>query len=114
MLVRRYGTSYACRLIISIIIRFTPVCLFTLLFVQFIRPRHRYAAIADNQKAWTVRSYDVTRRPVSSCGCRTENLRERMRHEHALLVHAWTRLELSTSSDQCMINMIDDSCGLLW
>ncbi len=34
MLVRRYGTSYACRLIISIIIRFTPICLFTLLFVQ--------------------------------------------------------------------------------
>jgi hypothetical protein len=36
---------------------------------------------------------------VSSCGCRTENLRESIRHEHGFLVPAWIRLELSTSSD---------------
>ncbi len=67
MLVQWYGTSYACRLIIFNYHLVTPVCLFTLLFVQFIRPN----AIADDQKAWPVRSYDVTRRPVSSRGCRT-------------------------------------------
>ena len=32
-----------------------------------------------------------------------ENLRESMRHEHALLVLAWTRLKLSTNRDLCML-----------
>jgi hypothetical protein len=36
-----------------------------------------------------------------------ENLRESMRHEHALLVLAWTRLELSTDSDLCMLIELD-------
>lgn len=30
-----------------------------------------------------------------------------MRHEHALLVLAWTRLELSTNSDLCMLIELD-------
>ncbi len=93
MLLRRYGTSYACRLKFFNDHLVTPVCLFTLLFVQSIRP----TTIADNEKAWPARSYDLTRQPCVFPRLQNRKICENMRHEHAFPVLAWTRLELSTS-----------------
>ena len=63
MLVRRYGTSYACRLIISIIIMPIYARLsFHVVIRSVYQTQQRYAAIADYQKTGTVRIYDVTRR----------------------------------------------------
>ena len=95
MLVRQYGTSKACMLMIFNYHLVTPVRIFTLLFVQFIRP----TTIADDQKACPVCSYDVTREPCVFPRLQNRKVCENMRHEHAFPVLAWTRLELSTSSE---------------
>jgi len=64
---------------------------------------HCYAAIADDQKAWPVRGSDVTRRPCVFPRLQNRKICGDMRHEHVFSVLAWTRLELSTNSDLCML-----------
>ncbi len=108
MLVRRYGTSYACRLIIFNYHPFTPDPPFTLDFTQFIRPNKPLSTT----KRHGLTAYSMWHDAPVSCGL--QNRRNLRKHAswtcfpHACLdMHRTVYRQWSDTWSQD-----DDPCGL--
>ena len=97
-LVRRYSVTSTSSVIIFIIAPLSIVFLFTSTFAQFIKTH----PLPTPKRHGVTAFFEDIRRHCASVAfpaVAEPKICENMRHEHVLSVHAWTRLELSTSSE---------------